>query len=229
MKNKKYIKVLPTHLELIKSVPIEFRGVLSYATLVYIFETEKIDLPAECLETWSAIEKKVERAKKSQIHGKKGGYTLHKREGIGSINTLKGANESPVNTENVGILATPSPARVSSTTISNINNNINTLDTIIKREKTEEKKEKTIKVINKNKAPEFLPPTIEELTAFFTVNGYTAEAAAKCWHYYTDGDWVDSQGRPVQNWKRKVRFNWFKPEYLQVKGSVYTRSQYRPA
>jgi len=222
MKKIKYPNVLLTHYELIKNAPIEFREVLSYALLCYNFEDVKNNIPAEAMETWAILEKKVDAAKKSQKYGATGGYYLHKKQPTTPKIEPISVAESPA------VIEKPisSRARATTTTINNINNNINT---IIKREKTEEKKEKNVKVTNNNKAPEFIRPTLEEVVKFFTENGYTVQAGTLCWMYYTDGDWIDSQGRPVQNWKRKVRFNWFKPEYLEVKGSVYTRKEYRPA
>lgn len=52
---------------------------------------------------------------------------------------------------------------------------------------------------------EFTPPTLEEVKAWFIENGSTAEAGAKAWQYYTDGDWIDSKGTPVKNWRQKMR------------------------
>lgn len=226
MKKIKYPNILPTHYNLIKSAPIDFYGVLSYATLVYVYEERLMDIPSECMETWLKIQAKVDQARRCQTYGKKGGYNLHKKEAIAYPSSPKNSASSTAESPEKSQKLVGSPARALTTTI---NNNINTNTNNILTTNGETKKEKSVKVINTPKIPEFTPPTMEELTEFFTTNGYSAEAAVKCWHYYADGDWIDSQGRPVQNWKRKVRFNWFKPEYLQVKGSVYTRSQYRPA
>jgi hypothetical protein len=52
---------------------------------------------------------------------------------------------------------------------------------------------------------EFTPPTLEEVKTWFIENGSTAQAGAKAWQYYTDGDWVDSKGNPVKNWRQKMR------------------------
>lgn len=52
---------------------------------------------------------------------------------------------------------------------------------------------------------EFTPPTLEEVKAWFIENGSTAEAGAKAWQYYTDGEWIDSKGTPVKNWRQKMR------------------------
>jgi hypothetical protein len=52
---------------------------------------------------------------------------------------------------------------------------------------------------------EFTPPNLEEVKAWFIENGSTAEAGAKAWQYYTDGEWIDSKGTPVKNWRQKMR------------------------
>jgi hypothetical protein len=70
-----------------------------------------------------------------------------------------------------------------------------------------EKKEK----INK----EFVPPGIEEVRSYFEENGYTSEAARKAFQYYSAGNWIDSHGHPVKNWKQKILNNWFKDEYKE--------------
>jgi len=65
------------------------------------------------------------------------------------------------------------------------------------KNKNENKNEKE----NKN----FTPPTLEEVKSWFIENGSTAEAGAKAWQYYTDGEWIDSKGTPVKNWRQKMR------------------------
>ena len=57
----------------------------------------------------------------------------------------------------------------------------------------------------KNKQKKFEPPTLDEVKAWFIENGSTAEAGAKAWQYYTDGEWIDSKGTPVKNWRQKMR------------------------
>ena len=52
---------------------------------------------------------------------------------------------------------------------------------------------------------EFTPPTLEEVKSWFIENGSTAEAGAKAWQYYNDGEWIDSKGTPVKNWRQKMR------------------------
>ena len=72
-----------------------------------------------------------------------------------------------------------------------------------------DKKEKKVKKKIKKK---FIPPTINDVIKFFLDNNYTKESAIKAWRYYDDGNWKDSTGKPVLNWKQKMRGVWFKSE-----------------
>lgn len=56
----------------------------------------------------------------------------------------------------------------------------------------------------------FTPPVIDEVIKFFDDNGYIN--GDKAWHYYEDGNWKDSNGKQVINWKQKMRIVWFKDE-----------------
>ena len=58
---------------------------------------------------------------------------------------------------------------------------------------------------NENKKKNLEPPTLEEVKAWFTEQGSTAEQGAKAWQYYTDGNWHDAKGQPVKNWRQKMR------------------------
>jgi hypothetical protein len=70
-------------------------------------------------------------------------------------------------------------------------------------------KERKVNKINKvNK--EFIPPNLDDVIKFFDDNGYTN--GDKAWNYYNDGDWKDSNGKQVINWKQKMRIVWFKDE-----------------
>ena len=60
----------------------------------------------------------------------------------------------------------------------------------------------------------FVPPTIDEVKGYFAEKGYSAEGAQKAFDYYTAGDWKDSGGKQVKNWKQKVLGVWMRPEYL---------------
>lgn len=73
------------------------------------------------------------------------------------------------------------------------------------------------KDIDKNKKKnikkkKFEPPTCQEVENYFFENGYTKESGKKAFEYYEAGNWTDSTGKPVINWKQKVRAVWFKDE-----------------
>jgi hypothetical protein len=69
----------------------------------------------------------------------------------------------------------------------------------------------------------FLPPSLEEVKQWFIEQGSTAEAGAKAWQYYTDGNWCDAKGQPVKNWRQKMRGG----RWLETKATQPT-SNYRP-
>lgn len=66
----------------------------------------------------------------------------------------------------------------------------------------------------------FIPPTLEEAIQFFKQNGYNETGATTAWKYYEDGNWHDSKGSPVLNWKQKMRAVWFKVEYALPKSDT---------
>lgn len=76
----------------------------------------------------------------------------------------------------------------------------------------------TVSVNEKEKSKEerkkktFSPPTLEEVKLFFLENKQTEQKAVKAFMFYSDGDWKDSNGRQVQNWKQKMRAVWFEDE-----------------
>jgi len=72
-------------------------------------------------------------------------------------------------------------------------------------------KERKVKESKVKKEKEvFTPPSLDEVKQFFTDNGYIN--ADKAWNYYNDGNWKDSKGNQVLNWKQKMRVVWFKDE-----------------
>lgn len=52
----------------------------------------------------------------------------------------------------------------------------------------------------KEKSANFIPPTLEEVKAYFTERGTTINAEAFWAHYEANG-WVQSRGKPIKNWK----------------------------
>ena len=59
---------------------------------------------------------------------------------------------------------------------------------------------------------QFTKPRIEEVIKFFIDNDMKAEIGEQAWKHYEDGNWFDTNGKPVRNWKQKMRSVWFKPE-----------------
>jgi hypothetical protein len=76
---------------------------------------------------------------------------------------------------------------------------------VSKTEANKNKNKNENKNENKKENKNFTPPSLEEVKSWFIENGSTSEAGAKAWQYYTDGDWIDSKGQPVKNWRQKMR------------------------
>jgi len=55
----------------------------------------------------------------------------------------------------------------------------------------------------------FTPPTFEELEAYCKEKGFE-HLAKQIYDYYVEGDWHDSNGKKVINWKQKLCGVWFK-------------------
>lgn len=49
----------------------------------------------------------------------------------------------------------------------------------------------------------FKPPTLEEISAYTLAKGYCVDPK-RFYEYFEAGDWHDSQGKPVKNWKQKL-------------------------
>lgn len=58
----------------------------------------------------------------------------------------------------------------------------------------------------------FIPPTFNEVLAYFTEKGYSEESAKRAYDYYEAGQWSDSRGTKIKNWKQKMVGVWFKKE-----------------
>jgi len=84
----------------------------------------------------------------------------------------------------------------------------------IANENENENIESISKVKNENllKAKQFKPPSLDEMKAYFTENGYPTELAERAYNYYSEFDWKDRNGNPVLAWKQKMHGTWFKPE-----------------
>lgn len=64
----------------------------------------------------------------------------------------------------------------------------------------------------KGKRDVFKPPTQKEVIDYFKEHDYPKELAVRAWEYYNEGNWVDSNGKRVINWKQKMLSVWLKVE-----------------
>ena len=73
---------------------------------------------------------------------------------------------------------------------------------------------------NKIKENIIYRPSIDEVEKYFVDNGYTYAGARSAWNYYEAGNWCDSKGNKVKNWKQKMRGVWFRDEFKINKQTV---------
>jgi len=70
----------------------------------------------------------------------------------------------------------------------------------------------SLKRAKRSNYPEFKPPTIDEVKAYFKENGYPESLAETFFKGYNVAEWKDSKGNQVKNWKQKAVHVWFKPD-----------------
>lgn len=56
---------------------------------------------------------------------------------------------------------------------------------------------------NDNRVLKFVPPSLEDITKYIRENNYTVDPNAFL-KYFTESNWIDSNGRKVKNWKQKI-------------------------
>ena len=77
---------------------------------------------------------------------------------------------------------------------------------ISKQSKVEESRVKESKVKSKADKPpraRFVPPTLEEVRAYVKDRNSPVDPQ-KFFDYFSTGNWIDSKGQPVRNWKQKL-------------------------
>lgn len=65
------------------------------------------------------------------------------------------------------------------------------------KDKDKEKKKKSTAL------PRFVPPTLNDVRAYVSERGSNVDPV-KFFDYFSAGDWIDSKGQPVRNWKQKI-------------------------
>lgn len=87
-----------------------------------------------------------------------------------------------------------------------------TTDQPTNRQQTIQQADTTKKEKNKrNNKNVFTPPTLEEVTAYCQER-HNEVNPKQFFDYFEAGHWVDSQGKPVRNWKQKM-ITWEKKQY----------------
>lgn len=79
--------------------------------------------------------------------------------------------------------------------------------------KNKKEKEMDIYIENKPKKQSFVPPTLEEVRAYCFERGSNVDPQ-KFFDYYEEGEWKDSKGKPVKNWKQKL-ITWERNSYSE--------------
>ena len=64
-------------------------------------------------------------------------------------------------------------------------------------------KDKELDICDKQKKSRFIPPTIEEVRAYCRERNSSVDPD-KFFEYFQTGNWKDSKGNPVKNWKQKI-------------------------
>lgn len=72
-------------------------------------------------------------------------------------------------------------------------------DTVVLLSKIKEKKLKE----KEDKVKEFIPPTLEEIKKYVSDKKLKVDAKS-FYDFFTEGKWIDTNGKEVQNWKQKI-------------------------
>lgn len=91
------------------------------------------------------------------------------------------------------------------------------LEVEVEEEVEEEVEGEKEKKIQEKKARRFVPPTLDEVTEYAKQRKSNVDPKA-FFEYFDEGKWVDSEGKPVRNWKQKF-LTW------ERMGNGRTRSQ----
>ena len=59
---------------------------------------------------------------------------------------------------------------------------------------------------------EWKKPTLDDVDAYFSEQGYSIASAATAFNMYDVANWFDTKGNQIKNWKQKMNSVWFKPE-----------------
>lgn len=86
------------------------------------------------------------------------------------------------------------------------------------------------KEVKRKEEKKFIPPALEEVQKYITEKQLKVNAE-QFYNYFTEGNWIDSKGNPVKNWKQKIlTWNEYSSKQKQEKktnfeGREYTQSE----
>lgn len=89
---------------------------------------------------------------------------------------------------------------------STVSDSVSVSDSVILLEKETKRKPKSV----------FIPPLEIDVITYFKEKGYSEISAKKAFNYYQEGNWSDSRGNKIKNWKQKMISVWFKEENKQL-------------
>lgn len=82
------------------------------------------------------------------------------------------------------------------------------------------------KEIKENEEKEFIPPSFEDIEKYILEKKLQVDAK-KFYDYFTEGNWVDSNGKRVKNWKQKIlTWNGYSTKPKQEKKSNFDEREY---
>ncbi len=172
-----------SYYEAIKELPDDVQGVVYKAIIDYAMEKKEPSLSGIAKGIFALIRPTLDASIKNYENGKKGGRPSQKTE-----------SETQSETEQETQIITQSETQEQTESISKNENKKEN-----KNNKEITKKEK----VKKEKTTVFIPPIFEEVKAYVESRGNKIDAK-RFFDYFTAGKWIDSEGKPVYNWKQKV-------------------------
>ena len=82
--------------------------------------------------------------------------------------------------------------------------------------------------IKKKYIKKFIPPSLDEVKNYVKEKQLSV-SAEHFYNYFAEGNWIDSNGKPVKSWKQKIlTWNGYSHKPKQEKKSNFTGREYEP-
>lgn len=173
--------------EAIKKLPDGFQLELYNVIMEYVFNDEIIEMTPVVEAMFELVKINIDKAKERYDrcveNGKKGGRPKTK--------TKPTENQNETKTKPSKNQGTNQDANLNDNVNVNVNENVNENVNVIRR---------------KN-----IPPTLQEVTDYINEKKLNVDAKT-FFNYFDTGNWIDSNGNKVKNWKQKlITWNNYKP------------------